>query len=367
MLQKKLSTMQTADAANLVKVQFFILLGILLLGYLLHSIMGFQYIIVYGVLLMGWLAYENGGNDVSKGVATLVADKILNYFQAILYGTVMTILGAFTSIWVTSKLVKLFTSGIISDSVHVESVFAFAAISGAVLWLILATKFSMPVSTTHAVFGAIVGVGAIMYGVNNIKWSAVNSKILIPLLFSPFISIALSFLIKKIFSLISLNNLKLLHLLSSGATSFARALNDTPKIVAVGYSILIAAGYSSSALPALYIIVGITMAIGSFIKGLLIVRFLAEKVSKMEDRDGLIANLTTAVLVITSSKLGLPVSTTHVSTSAIIGTGLKKGLKAVSWTAVRDVVTAWCVTLPVAAFFSILSYYLITILIHLLN
>ena len=152
-----------------------------------------------------------------------------------------------------------------------------------------------------------------------------------------------------------------IHWFSSGLASLARGTNDTPKIVAL----LLLGGTltswnHSTAQAILFTSVAVAMGLGSFFGGLRVTEVLAEKVTKMDHAEGLSANLTTSSLVLVSATLGLPVSTTHVSSSAIIGIGLFKGIRAVRWTTVRDMVLAWVITLPASGLLACLTYLLLT-------
>jgi len=151
-----------------------------------------------------------------------------------------------------------------------------------------------------------------------------------------------------------------IHWISSGLASFARGTNDAPKIVA-----MLLLGSATAAWPStsfqitVFAGIAIAMGLGSYFGGLRVTKMLAEKVTKMNHTEGLSANLTTSSLVLVSGTLGLPVSTTHISSSAIIGIGLLKGLKAVRWTTVRDMVLAWIVTLPGSALLACMAYLLL--------
>ena len=152
-----------------------------------------------------------------------------------------------------------------------------------------------------------------------------------------------------------------IHWLSSGLASFARGTNDAPKIVAM---LLLgsanAAWPSASSQLAAFGGVAIAMGLGSYFGGLRVTEVLAEKVTKMNHAEGLSANLTTSCLVLVSGSLGLPVSTTHVSSSAIIGIGLLKDWNSVGWTTVRDMGLAWVVTLPASALLACIAYLIFT-------
>ncbi|MGH7230501.1 MAG: inorganic phosphate transporter, partial [Nitrospiraceae bacterium] len=151
-----------------------------------------------------------------------------------------------------------------------------------------------------------------------------------------------------------------IHWLSSGLTSFARGTNDTPKIIAM---LMLGGTVSSWKSPTAQIVVfgcvALAMGLGSYLGGLRVTEVLAEQVTRMDHVEGLSANLTTSSLVLVSATMGLPVSTTHVSGSAIIGIGLLKGLRAIRWTTVRDMVLAWVVTLPAAGILACLAYLLL--------
>jgi len=148
-----------------------------------------------------------------------------------------------------------------------------------------------------------------------------------------------------------------IHWLSSGLTSLARGMNDAPKIAAMLLLGSLQAGWPSASLQLLVFAgVAIAMGAGSYWGGCRVTEVLAEHVTTMNHVEGLSANLTTSSLVLLSGSLGLPVSTTHLSSSAIIGIGLLKGTSAVRWTTVREMVLAWIVTLPAAALLACLIH-----------
>jgi PiT family inorganic phosphate transporter len=148
-----------------------------------------------------------------------------------------------------------------------------------------------------------------------------------------------------------------IHWLSSGLASFARGTNDAPKIIAMlmlGNTVSFWTGHTAMIM--MFATVAIAMGLGSYVGGLRVTEVLAEKVTKMDHAEGLSANLTTSSLVLISATMGLPVSTTHVSSSAIIGIGLLKGLRAIRWSTVREMVLAWVITLPAAGLLACLAY-----------
>lgn len=330
---------------------------------------GIDLILPLGILLMVGLAYANGANDVLKAIATLAGSGVTNYRRAILWGTLCTVLGSFCSAFIASALIGTFTKGFIAQSVQQTEIFALAVLLGAILWVVLATSTALPVSTTHAITGSLVTVGAVAYGVGNVQWSNLLAKVVLPLVSSPFLALVLALLayllIRLTLGRLSLKVMNGLHWLSSGTASFARGLNDTPKVVALGVAFYLITEHSAKFQAPfwLFALVALGMGAGSFIGGLKVTETLAEKVTKMDHTEGFSANLTTAVLVAGASNLGLPVSTTHVSSGAIIGIGLRAGIKRVDWKVVRAMALAWVVTLPGAGVLGLFAYLLLS-LVH---
>jgi len=361
------------------------------------------------------LAYANGANDVSKAIATLVGSGVTNYRAAILWGTCWTMIGAGAAAFVAGAMVKTFSQGLVQTGTMIPPAVTMAVLAGAMAWVLFASRTGLPVSTTHALTGAIVGAGLAAFAGEALLWPAVIKKIALPLLLSPFLALALSYLLHPCLRLLATRwegaclcvmpasralvaidgqggtrtlfqtpvfghpvlavpsqcdraglqglsvGIDTIHWLSSGLASFARGTNDAPKIVA-----MLLLGSATTAWPSIPIQlavfggVTIAMGMGSYVGGLRVTTMLAENVTTMNHMEGLSANLATSSLVLLSGILGLPVSTTHVSGSAIIAIGLRNGVQTVRWRTVRGMVLAWLVTLPVTAVLACLSYWLLS-------
>ncbi len=357
------------------------------------------------------LAFANGTNDVSKSIATLVGSGVSHYSRAIAWGTTWTVAGAGLSAFVATSMVKTFSTGFLPPDITIQSSLALSVLSGSIAWVLFASRTGLPVSTTHALTGSLIGTGLLAYGPERLIWSGLVSKIALPLLLSPFLALMVALLlypsvrfvaarwegsciclVPTYRALITINaqggtktlyqasgvgppiaavpalcernglagvaiGLDSMHWLSSGLTALARGANDTPKIAAMLLLGGMAGSWPSSSIQlATFGGATLAMGIGSYWGGRRVTEVLAEKVTTMTHVEGLAANLTTSSLVLTSASLGLPVSTTHLSSSAIVGIGLLHGWKTVRWRTVRDMALAWIVTLPASGLFAATAY-----------
>lgn len=318
-------------------------------------------VVFLGIFGAAMLAFANGANDISKSIATLVGSGESNYRKAVVLVSLAVACGAvMASAWGV-KLTLLFTKGMLSPQTQINQSFALAVLAGSIGWVILATKFGMPVSTTHAIIGSVVLTGLYAFGFNQILWNSVVKKVFLPLLLSPVIAFGLTFLIFRfLFWLCKQKyclNCHWAHWMSAVSSGFARGLNDTPKIAALGlvFYYLIAPG-AQIAPRWFFLILAIANALGGITMGLKVTDTLAHKVTPLDHLEGFAANLATSVMVIATVIKGFPVSTTHVSGAAIIGTGLRKGLGSLNLKVVGEICMAWLITFPCAGFVGIIVY-----------
>lgn len=355
-----------------------------------------------------FLAYTNGANDNFKGVATLFGSGTSNYKRALIWATSTTFLGSLTALFLSEGLVASFSGkGLLPDAVVQEPVFIFSVAIGAALTVFFATVTGFPISTTHALVGGLVGAG--LASGQNIHFQNLFLLYFLPLLFSPIASLFLTFLVYPIFhrvrkvcgvneetcicldgkeeaieitpegaavlkstgitltidqvqtcqkkyfgTILGISAQEVLnrfHYFSAGAVSFARGLNDTPKIVAllIGANLL---GIQNTILW-----VGLMMALGSLFQARRVAQTMSKKITPMNHGQGFTANLISAVLVIFASVFALPVSTTHVTCGSIFGLGFCNN--SAQWDLVRNIVFSWFLTLPMAAIFSGLLFTLL--------
>ncbi len=366
------------------------------------------------LLLLGmicFLAYSNGANDNFKGLATVFGSEILSYKSALILATCATFLGSLASLVFASELLHQFSGkGLVPDSVVGTSPFLLAVAGGAGLTVFIASLTGLPISTTHSLTGALMGAGWLSAG-SLMNFNKLGGTFFLPLLVSPFIAWILSIIICRLFSssdfqswamrvyclcwrksalphtnsgpsTLTMNSLltfsypvtgnvcddincppesriasmssqkfiDVLHVMSGAAVCFARGLNDTPKIVAL----LIASWAIGIQYPMLA--VAVAMVLGGIINGKKVAMTMSKKITPMSHNHGLGANLVTGFLVIFATRMGVPVSTTHVSTGSIFGIGTLNGNA--NRNMIVSILWAWVFTLPLAAVLGGLFYWL---------
>ncbi|HEY5648259.1 MAG TPA: inorganic phosphate transporter, partial [Nitrospiria bacterium] len=153
-------------------------------------------VLLIGAFLVGLLAFANGSNDVSKGIATLVGSGVADVRAALRWGTFWTFIGGLLGLVFSLALVKTFTKGVLAVPMEAMSAAVPLAVTlGAIGWVLAASRISMPVSTTHAITGALCGTGLAAWGMNGVQWITLSQKIILPLAVSPLLALGLTFLV----------------------------------------------------------------------------------------------------------------------------------------------------------------------------
>ena len=299
------------------------------------------------ILAACFVAFTNGANANFKGVASLYGSGTTSLRVAVWWGTAATFAGAITAIFFAQGLLKSFGGrGLVPDALAQSPQFALAVALGAALTSFLATRLSFPVSTTHALVGALVGAG-LAGGDHTVNFGPLGKTFVQPLLFSPIIAIAVGAVIYFLLKAVRLlpdhrtRTLDTLHFLSGGAASFARGLNDTPKMAAL---LLVANAFD---LKWNIAIIAVMTAVGGLVDARNVAVTLAKKITDMNPGEGFAANVSTALLVSTASYHSLPVSTTHVSVGSLLGIGIVT--RQAKWKTIGSIVLSWLITLPCGA------------------
>ena len=312
-------------------------------------------LLLFLVLAVGFVAFTNGANANSKGVASLYGSGTTSLKVALGWGTATTFAGSMAAVFLAEGLIKKFSGrGLVSDEVLQSPSFTSAVATGAALTSFLATRLGFPVSTTHALVGALLGAGLAGAG-DQVHFAALGKNFFYPLFVSPIIAILLGgtvyWLLKSLRLAPDERNkyLDVAHFASAGAASFARGLNDTPKMAAL--LLIVPQMQTRYAV----LLIGIMIAIGGLIDARKVAETLGKKVTGMTPGQGFAANLVTAVLVTTASFHSLPVSTTHVSVGSLLGMGAST--KQAKWGKVFEILLAWITTVPCGGVIAGIAYF----------
>ena len=305
------------------------------------------------LLAVCFVAFTNGANANFKGVASLYGSGTTSLRTAALWGTAATFAGSIAALFLAEGILKAFGGrGLVADELAASQQFVCAVALGAAFTSFLATRFGFPVSTTHALVGALLGAG--LAGGSEVHLEALGKVFLFPLFFSPFVAAvagAVVYLILKAARLAPDHRTKLLdamHFLSAGAASFARGLNDTPKMAAL---MLAVPGLATGSC---ILIVGAVIALGGLLDIRRVAETLGKKITGMNPGQGFAVSLVTAGLVTTASMHSLPVSTTHVSVGSLLGMGAATGQA--RWRKVGEILLAWVSTVPCGALLAASAY-----------
>ena len=376
---------------------------------------------IFALLLAAalFLAWSNGANDNFKGVATLYGSATAGFRGSLLWASLTTALGSLLSVSLAAELARRFGGkGLIPESALDGAALAAIGLAGATT-IFLATVIGMPTSTTHALTGALAGVGLTAAGLERVDWAAFGGKFATPLLVSPILAIGLTAIAYPLLrgarrrlgverrsclcvgegparsvplpvpvsggaaamamaaaprvsvgdgarcveryqgrfvGIEAQQAVDVVHYLSAGAVCFARAVNDTPKIAAL---LLAAAGLG---LPDLgrsgLLLVAVAMTAGGLLQSRRVAETMSRRITDLNPGQGLTANLATAALVLGASRLGLPVSTTHVSCGTIFGIGVSSG--GARWRTIGQILLTWLTTLPLGFLLGAGCYLLLT-------
>ena len=365
--------------------------------------------IAYFFLIGGalFLAWSNGANDNFKGVATLYGSGTVGFRRALVWTTVATLLGSSVSVILARSLTIAFSGKALLPETALGPALLGATGTAAAITIFLATVLGMPTSTTHALTGSLVGAGLAATGPAAIDWHLLATKFAQPLLLSPVLAVTITAIVYALLSswrrrlavadgscvCIAENTpapmglpadgvavmapvegrnpleigvglphecaerypgkvlglrarwlVDVVHYISAAAVCFARAVNDTPKIAALLLGATALTGGVPTAVP--LALVALVMALGGWLQSRRVAETMWHEITDLNPGQGLTANLMTAALVLGASRLGLPVSTTHVSCGSLFGIGLVSG--GGHRKTILQILATWVTTLPVA-------------------
>ena len=322
-------------------------------------------IILLGLVILSALAFDfiNGFHDTANAIATCISTRALSIRNAILMAAGLNFVGALVSTHVATTVGK----GIV-DPQHVTQVIVLSALAGAIFWDLLTWHYGIPSSSSHAIIGGIIGAVVASRGFGVLKWDGI-SKILAAIVVSPVAGTIIAFLIMVaifwIFRGFHPSRLNLgfrkMQIVSAAFMAFSHGSNDAQKSMGVITMALASYGAIQTFHIPVWVILScaLAMAFGTAMGGWRIIKTVGSDFVKLQPVHGFCAETSSAGVIITATALGIPISTTHVITSAILGVGLSQGRRKVNWDVGVRIVWAWVLTIPASAAASYVAFLLL--------
>ncbi|MFI6431282.1 anion permease [Rhodococcus oryzae] len=303
--------------------------------------------------------FTNGFHDTGNAMATSIATGALKPKVAVALSAILNLVGAFLSVEVAATVAK----GVVNlNSVGGEDLLfiVFAGLVGGIIWNLATWLFGIPSSSSHALFGGLIGAALASLGMNGVEWGGVLSKVVIPALLAPvvagLVATAGTWMIYRITRGVSDetkdSGFRLGQVGSASLVSLAHGTNDAQKTMGVIFLALVAHGTlnADSDMPFwVKLSCAVAIALGTYLGGWRVIRTLGKGLVEIAAPQGMAAEASSAAIILTSSHLGLPLSTTHVATGSIMGTGVGRRGAEVRWGVAGRMAVAWLITLPSAA------------------
>ncbi|MFD6438582.1 anion permease [Peribacillus sp. NPDC060186] len=316
------------------------------------------------------LAFDfiNGFHDTANAIATAVSTKAMKPRHAIIMAAIMNFVGAMTF----TGVAKTITKDIVDPfTLPNGSYVILAALLAAIIWNLLTWYYGIPSSSSHALIGSIAGAAIAAAGFAGIKWEGFL-KILQALIFSPIIAFVIGFIVYSIFKVIFKNNnltktnqkFRTIQIATAALQSYTHGTNDAQKAMGIITMALIANGYATSTDIPFWVqfSCALAMGLGTSVGGWKIIKTVGGKIMKIRPVNGVAADLTGAFIIFGATVIHMPVSTTHVISSSILGVGSAHRVKGVKWGTARRMIVTWFITIPISATLAGLLYLLINFL-----
>ena len=313
-------------------------------------------VIVLVVIITAWVFdFTNGFHDTANAMATSIATGALKPRVAVAISGAFNLVGAFLSVAVA----KTISSGLVNDT-KITPVVVFGGLVGAIVWNLLTWFLGLPSSSSHALFGGLIGATWVAAGVSAVHFGTVLSKVLVPAVLAPIVAgvVALvgTYLAYRITARADRDTVsggfKVGQVVSASMVSLAHGTNDAQKTMGIITLTLITAGMlPAGSAPPFWVILtaGLAIALGTYLGGWRIIRTLGKRITEIETPQGFAAETSSTAVILVSAQLGFPLSTTQVCSGAIFGAGAGRRLAAVRWGLAGQMLIAWVVTLPAAA------------------
>ena len=322
-------------------------------------------LIILVIVVLTALAFDftNGFHDTGNAMATSIATGALKPKTAVALSASLNLVGAFLSVEVAKTVGK----GLVDlDQIDIKKdgsalmLIVFTGLVGGILWNVLTWLLGLPSSSSHALFGGLIGSALAALGFSGVQWGGVLSKIVIPAVMSPLVAALVStvgtWLVYRIASPVSderkTRGFRWGQVGTASLMSLAHGTNDAQKTMGVIFLALVASGSvnDNDAIPFwVKASCAIAIALGTYLGGWRIIRTLGKGIVEVDTPQGVAADGASAAIILTSSHFGMALSTTHVATGSILGTGLGRKGAEVRWGVAGRMVVAWVITLPAAA------------------
>lgn len=329
--------------------------------------------LVIAIVILGLIYnFLNGANDRANAIATVTATKALSPIKALILASVLNFAGALVSTRVAETIGK----GIVLPE-YMSLLLILAGILGAIIWVFVCTRTGIPISVSHALVGGILGAGLAAGGAGMVNWSILTNKIFLAILLGPaagflagaFIFGLVSWILHLFFKKFTTKKMEwIFQKLQIGSASFmawTHGLNDTQNAMGVITAALLVGGVIETFTVPLWvkIISGVVMGLGTLFMGWRVMKTLGWRLTKLEPQHGFAAETGASIVVGLHSLVGMPVSTTHVIGSAVMGGSLLQNWRRVRQLVAWKMITAWIITIPCAGGAAAVSYYVLNLFI----
>ncbi|MET1029428.1 inorganic phosphate transporter [Domibacillus tundrae] len=315
------------------------------------------------------LAFDfiNGFHDTANAIATAVSTKALTPRRAIILAAFMNFLGAMTFTGVAKTITKDIVDPFMLEN---GSVVILAALIAAIFWNLLTWYYGIPSSSSHAIIGSIAGAAIAAAGFQALNYNGFF-KILQALIVSPLLAFAIGFIVYSIFKVVFKNNnlaktnrnFRTFQIFTAALQSYTHGTNDAQKAMGIITLALIAGNQQQTTeiQPWVQISCALAMGLGTSVGGWKIIKTVGGKIMKIRPVNGVAADLSSTMIIFTATLIHLPVSTTHVISSSILGVGTSHRVKGVKWDTAQRMLVTWVITLPVSATIAAICYYILNI------
>lgn len=332
-----------------------------------------SYLVIAGIVLALLFDFLNGMNDAGNSVATIVSTKVLSPLAAVAWAAFFNFAAAFIF---GLNIANTIGKGIIQP-VIINEYFVMAALIGAIIWVFTCTRFGIPISVSHALIGGLMGPAILIGGVKYVVWKGIL-KVVVFIVLAPIFGMIISYIL-MIFTMLIFKKVspfkidryfRVLQLFSSAIFSLGHGSNDAQKTMGIVAVLLFTSGMIG---PEFYIPTWVvfaaytSIALGTLTGAWNTIRTLGMRLTHLKPVQGFSAETAGAITLMATSALGIPVSTTHTITGAIVGVGLTRRLSAIRWALATNIVLAWILTIPTTAMVSMGIYWLVSHIFHVVH